>query len=105
MAVLIKGLEMPESCAKCRLRGGSFGTFCNVLHEYIDNTCGVPRNKRMDNCPLIPIATPHGRLIDADKALNKLANDKRDAFTKHDVWLKFSIYSAMTVIEPEGQEK
>lgn len=55
MSVLIRGMKMPESCIRCRLRGGSYGTFCKALNEYIDDTSGVSRDKRMDNCPLVEI--------------------------------------------------
>lgn len=104
MSVLIRGMDMPESCAECRLRSGSFGTFCAVLREYIDDARGLPKDKRMENCPLVEVKTPHGRLIDADLAMEKLAADKREAYTKHDVWLKFSTYGAPTVLEAEDED-
>lgn len=46
----------------------------------------------------------HGRLIDADKLQNNISHDKREAFTKHQVWLKASIYNpdAQTIIEADG---
>lgn len=60
--------------------------------------------KRMENCPLVEVKTPHGRLVDADLAMEKLATDKKEAYTKHGVWLKFSTYGAPTVLEAEGVE-
>lgn len=41
MSILIKGMEMPQSCNECPLY--------TCMHNY-------------DNCPLAPVP-PHGRLI------------------------------------------
>jgi len=81
MSVLIKGMDLPESCDKCKLRSGSFRTMCNVLNTYIDvGTRSDPKENRDDRCPLVEITTPHGRLIDVDalliKAKQKLEKDK-----------------------------
>jgi hypothetical protein len=72
MSILIKGMEMPETCRDCR-----FSTviafdkrpLCDALVEYM--SYGEWEAKRLDNCPLIP-APPHGRLIDADALTEKL---------------------------------
>lgn len=48
MSVLIKGMEMPERCAKCFLKQS-----CNKR---------IYMERRPDNCPLVPVP-PHGRLI------------------------------------------
>lgn len=53
MSVLIKGINMPKSCALCFYR--------DDFHNY----CPYEANKERD-CPLIEVSTPHGRLIDAD---------------------------------------
>ena len=61
--ILIRGMEMPERCEKCR--------FCKRWEEGI--YCGATAtpilghgNARLNNCPLIEVP-PHGRLIDADE--------------------------------------
>lgn len=54
MSVLIKGINMPKSCALCFYR--------DDFHNY----CPYEANKERD-CPLIEVSTPHGRLIDADE--------------------------------------
>lgn len=61
MNILIKGIDMPEHCYECLLRQGNC---CLLLYEAIPPT--VPLT-RLDDCPLVEIPTPHGRLIDADK--------------------------------------
>lgn len=64
MSVLIKGMEMPVSCAACSLQS----------YDIDDQKfCGADREGRSIHfdlcrpswCPLVPIP-PHGRLIDAD---------------------------------------
>lgn len=62
MSVLIKGMEMPTSCwdcyfqdcGNCRLNAHKVVDKC-ILEDCID-----------EDCPLVPVQTPHGRLIDAD---------------------------------------
>ena len=62
MSLILKGLDMPKSCLVCP---------CNDD----DNRCGATGwpltypeylEQRYDDCPLIEIPTPHGRLIDGD---------------------------------------
>ena len=71
MSVLIKGMELPESCARCRLKYSA----CDQDLELICAASGrlIPREKRHEmpsDCPLVELP-PHGDLIDKD-ALNKL---------------------------------
>ena len=64
MSVLIKGMEMPKSCAECRF----YGEYCWAKGD--EN-----RYSKLP-CPLVPIP-PHGDLIDRDdlsKRLNKLCD-------------------------------
>ena len=53
MSVLIKGMEMPTSCAECR--------FCG---EYCYAKGDENKYSKLP-CPLVPVPD-HGRLIDAD---------------------------------------
>lgn len=117
MSVLIKGMEMPESCKECQVSFG-YGNdeYCPFLFEPNDaiedglmwKEC--PKEGRLADCPLVEIPTPHGRLIDAD-AVNK-AMDERIEKLKDDR----SIYEAScvstaldmfapTVIEAEGSKE
>ena len=62
MSILIKGMEMPENCDKCRFQS-ELRLYCNAMP---DNFCGNTDDiERPDWCPLVEIPTPHGRLIDA----------------------------------------
>lgn len=66
MSVLIKGMEMPQSCDECwALDESGDYPYCLITGEtegYRFNT----KKYKMHRCPLIEVPTPHGRLIDAD---------------------------------------
>jgi hypothetical protein len=73
MSVLIKGMEMPDSCSVCLLVSRhNCGTFCRALKAWIDDDGEVPRDRRRDDCPLVEVPTPHGRLIEGDKLLDMI---------------------------------
>ena len=92
MSILIKGMEMPTSCADCKWR---MAVGC----------CGnLPHNIRMPNCPLIKIP-PHGRLIE-DTVLDNMTmwNTNREYDRGWDSAVqaaKNRIKSAPTIIESE----
>lgn len=67
MSILIKNMEMPTSCAKCKLFGEYGCPFIGAVGY------ALTRGERNEDCPLVPIQ-PHGRLIDADAFL-ALIND------------------------------
>lgn len=71
MSVLIKGMEMPPSCEKCRFSG--FGGLRNerVVCMFTGANAYMNEVQYLDDCPLVPVP-PHGRLIDADELLNDL---------------------------------
>ena len=97
MSVLIRGLEMPNICAYCFIDTSE----CN-LHESVNIW-----KERHPDCPLVEIPTPHGRLIDADKLLEKAYWDYNEAthdYNNFKVVSKYDIADASTVIEAEGSE-
>lgn len=66
MAIYIKGMEMPKKCYGCfeeyhpvNLLSGT----CKLTGESTDGFA----YKRREDCPLIDVPEPHGRLIDADR--------------------------------------
>lgn len=61
MAVLIKGMEMPQNCEECDVK-----VVCKNYWKLIRERYTIP-----SWCPLIELP-PHGRLIDADALLNFL---------------------------------
>ena len=76
---------------------------CVVTPENSEVTILISELEKMDKCPLRPLPEKHGRLGDLDAIMNKLAEDKRETFTKHDVWLMLSRYGAETIVEAEGE--
>ena len=96
MGLYIKGAKMPKNCWTCPCHNKEY-----LICQVTDSCCEY---EKPNNCPLVELPSKHGRLIDADLAMEKLATDKREAYTKHDVWLKFSTYGAPTVLEAEGAE-
>ena len=83
MSILIKGMEMPENCDTCPL---SKWDSTNEKFYCI-----------FDNCPLVEVPTPHGRLIDADALDYKLGSSDRDIYVRGVLEEE-----APTVIEAEG---
>lgn len=64
MSIIIKGMDMPKRCEECVYEGVAG----SKLDEYF---CILTQTRvlghgitRLDNCPLVEIPTPHGRLID-----------------------------------------
>ena len=82
MGVYIKGMKMPTICADCGFcaNGGEHETdFCKVQLEPCEYVIGgmmwkeVKSNEIDKGCPLVEVATPHGRLVDADDINNHIA--------------------------------
>jgi len=101
MSILIRGVEMPQNCDKCRFQSAS-KLYCDAMpYNFCGNTDDI---ERPDWCPLVEIPTPHGRLIDI-----KSVEDGKFATVGNDYqrwWngaLESVIDNAPTVIEAEGE--
>lgn len=95
MDILIKGMGMPLMCGECP---------CYNESDYSCNATGrgvieYRYDGRPDNCPLVEVPTPHGRLIDADAFLKWLKE-----FHPSDVAIMSGIKNARTIIEAEVRE-
>lgn len=109
MIVISRNMKMPSGCNKCDL----VGTFVESTTFYcpfcINDTCwdefeGIPEY-RLEDCPLIEIKTPHGRLIDADRLLRDNADfaDRDFIHPSSEVTLRELIDDAPTVIKEEWE--
>ena len=87
MSILIKGMEMPKDCLSCRWHHRT--GVCTLT--------GVVTNTGKD-CPLVPVPTPHGRLIDASD-LSFSMTDSIDQGIAEEV-----VADAPTIIEAEEGE-
>ena len=70
MSLIIKGSIMPLMCEECP---------CYDCDDYSCKATGrgvieYRYDGRPDNCPLVEIPTPHGRLIDADELKKNMRN-------------------------------
>lgn len=113
--VLIKGMKMPKSCP-CELVGVGYNTYCSFAY-------GVPsrirehyecckKQTRPEWCPLIEVATPHGDLIDRDKASERFAelSENIEAKLGYECSASYTLASLFlqnkqefpTIIEKEG---
>jgi hypothetical protein len=105
MGVYIKGMKKPKECTACP-SGLSVCIGCDAFF-----TGNRPRVRVREDCPIVEVTEPHGRLIDADKLdAYKLPSKKRDFKTwhKHPVFVFNSALdmvknNAPTVIEAEGE--
>ena len=103
MGVYIPKMEKPTDCDYCDFyRWG----YCHVMHARVECEDGVD-----DDCPLISVAEPHGRLVDIDAVYNDIC-DSIDAMTRIGLMvdgeclggkLNDAIDNAPTVIEAEGE--
>ena len=87
MSVYIKGMAMPKNCDDC------------FLSEW--STCNERFYCMFDDCPLVEIPVPHGRLIDGDALQFKV--DNIGCFYEVLGVTEDTIDSAPTVIEAEGE--
>ena len=78
MGVYIKGMEMPRFCCECKMHYLSYDNYvCCRITDRTPKAVGKFANsidlefrkksmnavKKPDWCPLVPVPTPHGRLI------------------------------------------
>lgn len=99
MSILIPGMEMPTTCAKCPLghiNAKRYAIECYAEYPTKLFDYDLARHSTNPFCPLVPVP-PHGRLIDAD-ALR--AEVKKHA-TPSDAWVFCFIRTANTIISAE----
>ena len=91
MGIYIKGMKPPSDCYEC------------PFTKWVDDGCAVcvaddkiHNASRPDDCPLVEVEEPHGRLIDADRATAESIKMTGKRL--------LAIDTASTVIEAEGSE-
>ena len=106
MSVLIKGIKMPKNCTICRFCAPEAdpenGEMCMATGKYVP-PCST---ERLEECPLVEIPTPHGRLID-EKQIPYIDLNADMPQSKVRVWTTFKdkIDRVPTIIEAEEGEK
>ena len=72
MAIYIKGMGIPYSCSDCIL-----SKECKVISRWLTKDMVYRlKEERHPNCPLVEVKEPHGRLIDADIAYDKIGEQE-----------------------------
>ena len=95
MSVLIRGMQMPESCLECMNSGFRTAVKCA---EWTEISAGRRENERAWSCPLVELPERNGRLIDADKLMRDI-NKYHLSDGKFQHWVEVQ----PTVIEAEGE--
>ena len=95
MGVYIKSMKMPENCLECEIRSydANAGEEYCPFSQIVCLSIGI-----QDNCPLVEVPDPHGRLIDAD------AVSLEGGPYEYDEWCKWALtqyQDAPTIIEAE----
>ena len=83
MGIYIKGMQMPKRCIFCSwlqkdLPSGII--YCTATYPRIDIS-SVTIDRRHDDCPLVEVPAPHGRLIDASEEIQvQMYDDQHEDF-------------------------
>lgn len=86
--ILIRGVEMPQTCSKCVCFDNEYET-CQAIDW---QTAKTPSLVRRADCPLIPVPK-HGRLIDADALEHEF-----EKLVHQDNWYYNALHHAPAVI-------
>lgn len=99
--MILINMDMPTSCGNCWALD-DYGDYprCRITEEQRGYTFPI-REKRMDNCPLIPVPE-HGRLADLDKIENQIAQLSPEGYTTG--MIRLILDCAPTVIPAEEGE-
>ena len=107
MSILIKGMEMPKTCGECELRneeenhwGDIVSITCPIIGEDVEDYGWLVERKRHEDCPLVEVPEPHGRLIDADELKTK--HHWTDDYYETEYVEMEDVDNAPPVIEAEG---
>ena len=103
MGVYIKGMEKPKKCYYCPLYDGSDSyQWCKAKATFTYE----------EDCPMVEVKTPHGRLIDADalhdEMYHRAFETDGDTMWQSGCWVRYRAIeqthdNAPTVIEAEGE--
>lgn len=104
MSVIVKGMDMPFSCYECPLVHRAFNgveteLFCYILEKAVSDEDST----RDDECPLVGVTVPHGRLVEFIDVITKVnEDDGTEEVCVGDVFKAYyEMKNATTVIEAE----
>lgn len=109
MSILIKGMEMPKDCTRCFFRDGPWCSAKMRMPVGYESIHDI----RNEDCPLVDVPTPHGKLVDADELRRKMYREAFETDTDMQKWdsgcwirykmLEQVLESTPTIIEAEGE--
>lgn len=109
MSILINNMNISKSCEDCELREmasrySTFGPF-NVC-PYFDKDVSreITNSIKREDCPIVDVSKPHGRLIDENDVLNVI--ERFLGYLDEDIIyrIKYAItHHIPTVIEAEAE--
>lgn len=99
MAILIKGMKMPQTCFKCKFSSmtPSWYAYCRLTEK-----CYPADDPPPSDCPLGEVPEPHGRLIDANALLDDVRRHSESYFA--DDFARDWVDNAPTIIPASGEE-
>lgn len=82
--ILIRGIDVPESCLECVMTYSFFRNLhCNKLEGMSGFVGPLPHaNDRHPNCPIFPFPEGHGKIIDSDALWENMTVEQSEAFQK-----------------------
>ena len=96
MGVYMPNMKMPKSCWDCPLDT----PVCDLWRSLRDSAYEEMTKKRHDDCPLIEVPVPHGRLIDAHEVRTRMIGLSFSVQT----WInEVELSNVPTVIEREEE--
>lgn len=76
MSVIVKGMQMPDSCLECMNSGFRTAVKCA---EWTEISAGRRGNERAWSCPLVELPEKHGDLIDRTTLLKEFELAQKSA--------------------------
>lgn len=106
MSVLIKDMNMPETCDDCKFhRYHSYGEYvCVATPMFYPMNLANSKGIRKDWCPLVALPEKHGRLIDGDELKTALPRCDNNMDIKI-ASVRATVNHMPTIIEAEGAEE
>lgn len=105
--LLIRGMDMPNECYKTGTKHCPRFYTCEVVKYYLDNLTFAEREdiytSRLIGCPLVGLPDNHGRIVDLDRVLDWLVNEKRAFSMKTSAIIENVLKSAPTIMEASNE--
>ena len=106
MSILIKDMEMPETCDECKFHCyHSDGEYvCAATPLLYPFNLANSKGRRKDWCPLVDVPAPHGDLIDIDSKITVAIKDGLKVTTVRKLLNDTAVRLPKTVIEAEKSD-